>query len=134
MAEFYSFTPPGFIIDFLHFLKNLRHYARYPTVLEGTIIGVLGYLALARLFRWRRYNAIHWEYMKKYQDGTLTPEEAQRIILVSSSCDMPLLLNYSLAFALFKTYAVVRTTFSLHVRALTVALPAIDIKVIIRDW
>ena len=71
--------------------------------------------------------------MKKYQDGTLTPEEAQRIILVSTSYDMPLLLNYSLAFALFKTYAIVRTTLTLHLRALTVALPAIDNKVIVRD-
>ena len=71
--------------------------------------------------------------MKKYQDGTLTPEEAQRIILVSTTYDMPLLLNYSLASALFKTYAIMRTTFTLHLRALTVALPAIDIKVIVRD-
>ncbi|EDQ98946.1 uncharacterized protein LACBIDRAFT_318452 [Laccaria bicolor S238N-H82] len=131
MVEFHNLTPPGFIIDLLHFLKNLRHHARYPTVIEGTIIGVLGYLALTRLLRWRRYNAIHREYMKKYQDGTLTPEEAQRIILVSTSYDMPLLLNYSLAFALFKTYAIVRTTFSLHLRALTMAsLSAIDIKLL----
>ena len=72
--------------------------------------------------------------MKKYQDGTLTPEEAQRIILVSTTYDIPWLLNYSLAFALFKTYAIVRTTFTLHVRALMVALPAVDIKVIVRDW
>ena len=71
--------------------------------------------------------------MKKYQDPTLTPEEAQRIVLVSTSYDMPLLLNYSLAFALFKTYAIVRTTLALHLRALTVALPAIDIKAIVRD-
>ena len=71
--------------------------------------------------------------MKKYQDGTLPPEEAQRIILLSTSYDMPLLLNYSLTFALFKTYAIMRTTFTLHVRALMMALPAIDIKVIVRD-
>lgn len=135
MAEFHNFTPPGFIIDLLDFLKTLRHNARYPNILEGTIIGVLGYLALARLLRWRRYNAIHREYVKKYQDGTLTPEEAQRIILVSTTYDMPLLLNYSLAFALFKTYAIVTTTFTLHpMRALTVALLAIDIKVTVRDW
>ena len=46
---------------------------------------------------------------------------------------MPLLLNYSLAFALFKTYAIVSTTFTHHLRALTMALPAIDIKVIVRE-
>ena len=54
----------------------------------------------------------------KYQDGTLIPEEAQRIILVSTTYDMPLLLNYTLAFALFKSYAPVRMTFTLHVRVL----------------
>ena len=72
--------------------------------------------------------------MKKYQDGTLTLEEAQCIILLSTTYDMPLLLNYSLAFALFKTYAIVRTTLNLHLQALMVALPAIDIKVIVLDW
>ena len=50
----------------------------------------------------------HWEYMKKYQDGTLTPEDIQHIILVLTTYDMPLLLNYSLAFTLFKTYVIVR--------------------------
>ena len=57
--------------------------------------------------------------MKKYQDGTLTPEEAQRIILLSTSYDMPLLLNYSLAFGLLKTYAIVRTILTLHVPVLS---------------
>ena len=52
----------------------------------------------------------------------------------SSIYDMPLLLNYSLAFGLLQTYAIVRTTFTLHLRALMVALPAIDIKVIVLDW
>ena len=47
---------------------------------------------------------------------------------------MPLLLNSSLAFTLLKTYVIVRTTFTLHLRALTVALPAIDLKVTVRDW
>ena len=70
--------------------------------------------------------------MERY--GRLTPEEALRIILASTTYDMPLLLNSSLAFTLFKIYAIVRTTFTLHLRALTVALPAIDIKVIVRDW
>ena len=71
--------------------------------------------------------------MKNYQDGTLTPEGAQRIILGSTSYDMPLLLNYSLAFALFNTYAILRRTFTLHVRALMLALPAIDIKFTVHD-
>ncbi|KIJ98542.1 hypothetical protein K443DRAFT_680660 [Laccaria amethystina LaAM-08-1] len=139
MAEVHNFTPPGFIIDLLDFLKSLRHYVRYPTIFEGTIIGVLGYLALARLLRWRRYNAIHREYMKKYQEGTLTPEEAQRIILVSTTYDMPLLLNYSLAFALFKTYAVPSISKLLSVTgefksAETVSKRYADTEILIATW
>ena len=55
-------------------------------------------------------------------------------LLVSTTYDMSSPLNYSLAFALFKTYAIVRTTLTLHLLALMVALPAINIKVIVRDW
>ena len=72
--------------------------------------------------------------MKEYQDEMLTSEGAQHIILVQTSYGMPLLLNYSLAFVLFKTYVIVKTTLTLHLRALMVALPAIDIKVTVRDW
>lgn len=55
--------------------------------------------------RWKRYNAIHAKYQEKYERGTLTPEEAQEIVHVSTFYDMPMLLNYALAFALFKTFA-----------------------------
>jgi hypothetical protein len=47
-----------------------------------------GYLILVRLLRWRRYNAM----MKRYAGRPLesiTPEEAQQIIHVSSMYDMP---------------------------------------------
>ena len=68
--------------------------------------GLLFWLVAVRAFRWKRYNAIHRQFQAKYNEG-ITPEEAQRIIQVSVLYDMPLLLNYSLAFALFKTYGIV---------------------------
>ncbi|KAF8883027.1 hypothetical protein BD779DRAFT_1444405 [Infundibulicybe gibba] len=69
-------------------------------------IPLIGYLCVVRFCRWRKYYAIHQKYQTKYQDETLTPEEAQEIVHVSAFYDMPFLLNYALAFALFKTYAV----------------------------
>ncbi|KAJ7202384.1 hypothetical protein GGX14DRAFT_463470 [Mycena pura] len=66
----------------------------------------LVYLLLVRALRWRRYNAIHKKYTAKYKAKTLTPEEAQEVIQVSILYDMPMLSEYSLAFALFKTYAI----------------------------
>lgn len=36
----------------------------------------------------------------------MTPDEAQKIMQISTMYDMPLLLNYALAFALFKTYGI----------------------------
>ena len=67
--------------------------------------GALVWLLVVRALRWRRYNAIHRQFQAKYE--TMTPEEAQKIMQVSTLYDMPLLLNYSLAFALFKTYGIV---------------------------
>ena len=68
--------------------------------------GVLIWLGTVRAFRWKRYNAIHRRFQAKYKEG-MTPEEAQKIIQVSTLYDMPLLLNYAMAFALFKTYGIV---------------------------
>lgn len=65
----------------------------------------LFYALLVRLSRWRKYEAIHRKYAHKID--SLTPEEAQEIVLLSSSWDMPNLSGYALAFALFKTYAIV---------------------------
>lgn len=64
------------------------------------------YLCLVRVLRWRRYHAVHKKYASSYESRVLTPEEAQEIVHVSSFYDMPLLMNYSLAFALFKTYGI----------------------------
>lgn len=75
--------------------------------------GILLWLALVRAFRWRRYNAMHRKYGPKWNNGKgiITPEEAQDIMSVSTRYDMPMLLNYALAFALFKTYGIVRLAF-----------------------
>lgn len=82
---------------------------------------VLGWMILIRALRWRRYNAIHREYGPKWDNGreTITPEEAQKIILNPILYDMPLLLNYAVAFALFKTYAVVSEILAVLVMWLT---------------
>ncbi|KAK0213290.1 hypothetical protein DFS33DRAFT_1394317 [Desarmillaria ectypa] len=74
--------------------------------LQVTGLACLGYLSLVGLLRWRRYNTIHEKYTPKYKTGTLTLQDAQEIIGLSMMYDMPVLMNYALAFALFKTYAI----------------------------
>jgi hypothetical protein len=80
-----------------------------PTILGASIgfLAVTSYFCLVRSLRWRRYNNIHKKYEKKWREGGLTPAEAQEILLVSSFWDCPLLLHKAVAFALFKTYAIV---------------------------
>jgi len=65
----------------------------------------IGYLLLVRLLRWRRYNAMMKHYAGRRLES-ITPEEAQQIIHVSSMYDMPMVDYYALSFALFKTYAI----------------------------
>ncbi|KAH7876367.1 uncharacterized protein C8R40DRAFT_1099507 [Lentinula edodes] len=72
----------------------------------GALIVVTAYLCRVRVLRWRRHTAIHREFGRKYESGLLTPEDAQKIIHTSALYDMPALMNYALAFALFKTYAI----------------------------
>ena len=79
----------------------LRHISPPVQAVFGV---VLVWLVAVQAFRWKRYNAIHRQFQVK--EG-ITPEEAQKIIQVSTLYDMPLLLNYALAFALFKTYGIV---------------------------
>ncbi|KDR72939.1 hypothetical protein GALMADRAFT_73434 [Galerina marginata CBS 339.88] len=85
-------------------LEALRHVPPVAAIAGG----LLAWVVLVRALRWRRYNAIHRQYGPKWDNGrgTITPEEAQKITMVSTMYDMPLLLNYAVAFALFKTYAV----------------------------
>ena len=81
--------------------------------------GLLIWLVTVRAFRWKRYNAIHRQFQAKYNlKEEMTPEEAQKIIQVSVLYDMPLLLNYALAFALFKTYGIVSPSPSNSARTL----------------
>ncbi|KAJ7302244.1 hypothetical protein DFH08DRAFT_989573 [Mycena albidolilacea] len=46
------------------------------------------------------------KYSAKFRAKAITPEEAQEIIQLSFMYDMPTLAEYSLAFALFKTYGI----------------------------
>jgi len=84
-----------------------RHF--HLNALGGATCAVLLWVVIARSLRWRRYRAIHRKYGPKWDNGRgeITPEEAQKILHESSLFDMPWLLNYALAFALFKTYAIV---------------------------
>ncbi|KAJ7641459.1 hypothetical protein FB45DRAFT_976236 [Roridomyces roridus] len=69
-------------------------------------LGFLGYLVVVRTLRWRRYKAVHKKYLPKLNDQSLTVEEAHEVVQLAFMYDMPLLSEYSLAFALFKTYAI----------------------------
>lgn len=83
--------------------------------LTGVLVALLGtYMVVVRALRYKRYRLVHKKYQSKYEDRTLTPEEAQEVMKLSTGYDMPLLLNYSLAFALFKTYAVVSSPTSYY--------------------
>ena len=92
-------TPAG--RDICSFLTHI------PPRVQAVCGALLIWLAVVRACRWKRYNDIHRQFQAKYDEKTMTPEEAQKIIHVSTMYDMPLLLNYALAFALFKTYGVV---------------------------
>jgi len=80
-----------------------------PTAFQFFAFSTLLWLLIVRAFRWRRYNAIHEKYGKKWNEGkgSLTPDEAQEIVNLSSMWDMPLLMNRALSFSLFKTFAIV---------------------------
>ncbi|KAF8147796.1 hypothetical protein K438DRAFT_1779889 [Mycena galopus ATCC 62051] len=99
----------------------------------------LVYLCVVRSLRWRRYNAIHKKYSAKFRARTLTPEEAQEVIQLSYMYDMPSLSEYSLSFALFKTYAIptisqlLLDTKQLASRAL-VARRYADTEILIGSW
>ncbi|KIM48566.1 hypothetical protein M413DRAFT_20940 [Hebeloma cylindrosporum] len=85
-------------------IEWFRHIPKL-TAVSG---GILLWLALVRTCRWRRFNAIHRKYGPRWKDGkgSITPEEAQKIVAVSIMYDMPIVLNYAIAFALFKTYGI----------------------------
>ncbi|KAJ7622151.1 hypothetical protein FB45DRAFT_753621 [Roridomyces roridus] len=86
----------------------------FPTTLElsscGTLplvsAGVLVYLCVVRALRRGRFNAVHKRYAAKWEAKTRTVDEAQEIMKLGTTYDMPFLLEYALSFALFKTYAI----------------------------
>ncbi|KAF9005104.1 hypothetical protein BDQ17DRAFT_1353818 [Cyathus striatus] len=53
------------------------------------MLGVVGYLGVAHTLRWRRYNDIHRRYQAKFENDTLTVEEAQEVVQLSLFYDMP---------------------------------------------
>ncbi|KAH8834400.1 hypothetical protein DL96DRAFT_1522092 [Flagelloscypha sp. PMI_526] len=69
--------------------------------------GFAAYLLLVRALRYRRIRSIQ-RYFAQCRDGkgSMTVEQAQRIIIPLFCYEMPLLMRYSLAFALFKTYGI----------------------------
>ncbi|ESK82427.1 hypothetical protein Moror_12151 [Moniliophthora roreri MCA 2997] len=86
-------------------LESLSAAVPWHTLTIPSII-LLSWLSIVRTFRWRRYNHIHRVYGPKYAAGQLTPEEAQEIVGILTRYEMPLILEYALAFALFKTYGI----------------------------
>ncbi|KAJ3510800.1 hypothetical protein NLJ89_g4467 [Agrocybe chaxingu] len=81
---------------------------RRLSLTHALLVGLLIWLGVVRIFRWKRYNAIHREYGPKWNDGKggITPEEAQRIVNLSTLYDMPLLTYYALSFGLVGSYAI----------------------------
>ncbi|KAF7303512.1 hypothetical protein MIND_00580300 [Mycena indigotica] len=95
------------------------------------------YALLVRALRWRRYNAIHRKY--KGRENKLTPAEAQEVVQLAFAWDMPKLSEYSLAFALFKTYAIPTISgLLLATRQLaspgTIARRYADTEILIATW
>jgi hypothetical protein len=86
------------------FLTHLP--AAHPKSSVLVALGVV-YLCVVRALRWRRYNAIHKKYAAKFQAKTLTPEEAQEVLQLVFTYDMPTLSELSVAFSTYKTYGIV---------------------------
>ncbi|KAG8704678.1 hypothetical protein FRC08_002093, partial [Ceratobasidium sp. 394] len=94
-------------------------FAYYEDVSFATygVLGMVAYLSLVRLLRYRLINGklkgyLSTHTLRKGSDGSspsdypMTPAEAQEILRVSSASDMPYLVEKSIEFALFKTYGI----------------------------
>ncbi|KAK7047360.1 hypothetical protein VNI00_006591 [Paramarasmius palmivorus] len=86
-------------------IQRLIHKFPRPLISLPSILIVI-YLLLVRSLRWKRYNYIQRTYGSKYRTRTLSLEDAQAIIAIGSQYELPAILEYSVAFALFKTYAI----------------------------
>ena len=92
------------------FLNDYSGYSSHvPTHLLLIVSAIASWVALTRSRRWDHYNAIHQKYGPKWDNGrgSITPEEAQVVVQLSTCYDMPFILYHSHSFALFKTYAIV---------------------------
>ena len=105
----------SYLLGHLPSPSQVNERFRHLPALTAFFGGIILWLALVRTFRWRHYNAIHCQYGPRWNNGKgiITPEEAQKI-MTASICDMPLLLSYATAFALFKTYGIVRISLISH--------------------
>ena len=103
----------SYLLGHLPSPSQVNEWFRHPPLM-AFFGGILLWLALVRTFRWRQYNAIHCQYGPRWNNGkgVITPEEAQKI-MTASIYDMPMLLSYATAFALFKTYGIVRYIFEI---------------------
>jgi hypothetical protein len=89
---------------------NVSGYSNHISATLLLIVsGIVGWVVLARSRRWDHYNTIHQKYGPRWNNGrgTITPEEAQVVVQLSTCYDMPLVLYYAHSFALFKTYGIV---------------------------
>ncbi|KAK1220831.1 hypothetical protein PQX77_016402 [Marasmius sp. AFHP31] len=77
----------------------------WPTLTVPSLI-LLTWVGITQTFRWGRHNHIQRVYGPKYTSGTMTAEDAQKVVGALIRYEMPLILEYALAFALFKTYAI----------------------------
>ncbi|KAK1226004.1 hypothetical protein PQX77_000663 [Marasmius sp. AFHP31] len=77
----------------------------WPTLTVPALI-LLTWVSITQTFRWRRHNYIQRVYGPKFTSGTMTAEDAQEVIRILIRYEMPLVIEYALAFALFKTYGI----------------------------
>ncbi|TFK25911.1 hypothetical protein FA15DRAFT_755502 [Coprinopsis marcescibilis] len=66
----------------------------------------LGYLTLVQLLRWRRYNAVHQQYQRKFDKGELTPDDAQKIMQLASAWDMPFAFGAGYGVGILRTFSI----------------------------
>ncbi|TFK25897.1 hypothetical protein FA15DRAFT_668053 [Coprinopsis marcescibilis] len=67
---------------------------------------VVGYLGLVQLRRWQHYHRVHAKYQKKYEDGELTPDEAQKVMELSATYDMPVVVYIGVVVGAIQVYCI----------------------------
>ncbi|KAL0565240.1 hypothetical protein V5O48_016786 [Marasmius crinis-equi] len=85
--------------------SSLTNFLPWPTITIPALL-LLGWVGVVRTLRWRRYKHIHRVYGPKFEAGMLTPEDAQEVLTNLTRWEMPLIMEYAYALALFKTYGI----------------------------